>query len=215
MVRVLNVLFAFDYGSPHPRGDGPGSGGNIYPFCLFSPPAWGWSVFARYGANNTKVLPTRVGMVRDGKSLRMLDGGSPHPRGDGPPKIAANVPASPFSPPAWGWSAFIHSGGVRRRSPHPRGDGPAAFYLDLIGARFSPPAWGWSASKKRLVPAGCVLPTRVGMVRHLGFRVVKQGRSPHPRGDGPYSLDMELITRRFSPPAWGWSGWPRWSAARA
>ena len=53
---------------------------------------------------NAQVFPTRVGMVRPGRTDPMISVSFPHPRGDGP--FEKNAPAinSQFSPPAWGWS---------------------------------------------------------------------------------------------------------------
>ena len=50
-----------------------------------------------------------------------------------------------------------------------------------------------------------VLPTRVGMVRWNGLRLLIRASSPHPRGDGPRSGPRNCDCIRFSPPAWGWS----------
>ena len=44
------------------------------------------------------------------------------------------------------------------------------------------------------------------MVRNREFRPVETARSPHPRGDGPYQPATGSPLRKFSPPAWGWSG---------
>src|SRR6266446_6587027 len=129
---------------------------------------------------------------------------SPHPRGDGP---ASRVPCpcpSPFSPPAWGWSAIgfgllIRSGVLPTRvgmvrsssffreweksSPHPRGDGPFTGFLAGVRTQFSPPAWGWSGGVGIWDVGLSVLPTRVGMVRRPVDAQAEHHGSPHPRGD--------------------------------
>ena len=75
-----------------------------------------------------------------------------------------------------------------QRSPHPRGDGPVVGYFVEGDSVFSPPAWGWS-EERILIPRGeHVLPTRVGMVRQFALNLNTRIRSPHPRGDGPISL---------------------------
>ncbi len=152
---------------------------------------------------------------------------SPHPRGDGPNALTRHLEEMKFSPPAWGWSEQTRPfrcadsvlptrvGMVRPTriawrlqdcSPHPRGDGPT-FRIRFTSRRaFSPPAWGWSERGRLLPVAGKVLPTRVGMVRTGGPRTCERGCSPHPRGDGPFTVSYILFRLLFSPPAWGWSG---------
>ena len=152
----------------------------------FSPPAWGWSADPARRLARADVLPTRVGMVRRLSATLSPPNSSPHPRGDGPDKLAGLMIAVKFSPPAWGWSDLRHR--PRRRSivlptrvgmvrvsprshaipicsPHPRGDGPRGRSGVLRFPRFSPPAWGWSALPRPAMGRGGVLPTRVGMVR--------------------------------------------------
>src|SRR5208337_3626779 len=51
----------------------------------------------------------------------------------------------------------------------------------------------------------CVLPTRVGMVRHGLKQVENVPRSPHARGDGPWYRNAYYPFGSFSPRAWGWS----------
>ncbi len=55
----------------------------------------------------TRVLPTRVGMVRRTHGGRAMSACSPHPRGDGPLLLDAEIVVRVFSPPAWGWSAGL------------------------------------------------------------------------------------------------------------
>ncbi len=213
-------------GSPHPRGDGPCPSPPASQRRPFSPPAWGWSDQARAHRGSTRVLPTRVGMVRPGTGTSGEQTGSPHPRGDGPFVIPARMASSSFSPPAWGWSAQgikpipsttvlpTRVGMVRRviprglrlvGSPHPRGDGPSETPPPSEPSQFSPPAWGWSVFTEYVFAIEHVLPTRVGMVRQATMTVTDRICSPHPRGDGPSSSSSTMPTSWFSPPAWGWS----------
>ena len=145
MVLVIQIRVPIRRGSPHPRGDGPVPCPSTISPLRFSPPAWGWSLGPGLDRGPTDVLPTRVGMVLPLRSQSSSHVGSPHPRGDGPSKVPAPEAASPFSPPAWGWSCTGMSmagphhvlptrvgmvlargrPGVRGHgSPHPRGDGP-------------------------------------------------------------------------------------------
>ncbi len=94
----------------------------------------------------------------------------------------------------------------RSRSPHPRGDGPPDSRRLRDLSEFSPPAWGWSGANSHERRAGVVLPTRVGMVLIDSLPSPLPPRSPHPRGDGPATSWRLAGWRRFSPPAWGWSG---------
>ena len=193
---------------------------------VFSPPAWGWSELADLSTPAPTVLPTRVGMVRDGSRSVSSWSGSPHPRGDGPVKRAGQKSLKTFSPPAWGWSddRFLwpamlrvlptRVGMVRRTttsstwlrcSPHPRGDGPQGTTVAVTGLTFSPPAWGWSGRFCWKTDGSDVLPTRVGMVRAVALRGLRMAGSPHPRGDGPPLAIQQVLAPEFSPPAWGWS----------
>ncbi len=226
MVRSARRSPQRSAGSPHPRGDGPKPAKPEKRPKTFSPPAWGWSG-RRAGARlRNHVLPTRVGMVRV-LMLRIAPGNrSPHPRGDGPHGASCQGFREKFSPPAWGWSGMARARHVSRRvlptrvgmvrsppfpqqsrlsSPHPRGDGPRDRMVRPEPLQFSPPAWGWSAVHDVLSLGGCVLPTRVGMVRVVVPEVALRKRSPHPRGDGPSQDAPEKAPVLFSPPAWGWS----------
>jgi len=227
MVRCVRLNRVRDFGSPHPRGDGPISCSSAFKPSEFSPPAWGWSVRALLAELEGGVLPTRVGMVRLFALVQGLVNGSPHPRGDGPFGSPGFNPTRVFSPPAWGWSGWpdfsvMNHGVLPTRvgmvrigassmassmgSPHPRGDGPIYDKVSAITAMFSPPAWGWSELSEPIQAAGVVLPTRVGMVRKERTAREVYRRSPHPRGDGPPSRSKPDQPGRFSPPAWGWSG---------
>ncbi len=212
--------------SPHPRGDGPDQRGLDAPRRKFSPPAWGWSVTVVPVAAPILVLPTRVGMVRDGASMALTSPRSPHPRGDGPHNAVPAAPTAMFSPPAWGWSVPSEIDRYRQTvlptrvgmvrapavagwggsgSPHPRGDGPVSPCTSRAMSPFSPPAWGWSDRHRVLEERHPVLPTRVGMVRRCWRFNGWLTSSPHPRGDGPIPSDPFGSTNLFSPPAWGWS----------
>ena len=166
-------------------------------------------------------------MVRISTPPNINKYGSPHPRGDGPQAEVEYALAQEFSPPAWGWSASRNAdiaprtvlptrvGMVRlalpvsahaARSPHPRGDGPRILPIEFRANSFSPPAWGWSEAPPTSDLFTQVLPTRVGMVRAAAVLGPRSPGSPHPRGDGPLSRGIAVGRRKFSPPAWGWSG---------
>ena len=170
----------------------------------FSPPAWGWSAVPASAAVSRRVLPTRVGMVRNLSAAFASCHCSPHPRGDGPSLSMFRRRVMAFSPPAWGWSASENQARSREAVlPHPRGDGP------MVGPGceqiqvFSPPAWGWSGDDNCPRCGGTVLPTRVGMVRGCPRHSLAPHRSPHPRGDGPFRHIVLVQPFMFSPPAWG------------
>src|SRR6266511_4227022 len=88
---------------------------------------------------------------------------------------------------------------------HPRGDGPSLIADIVVPYWFSPPAWGWSGRPSLSSGGGCVLPTRVGLVRVVAQAAVGLVRSLHPRGDCPEQVIRILNYSMFSPPAWGWS----------
>src|ERR1035438_6760023 len=194
---------------------------------MYSPPAWGWSGHTAKTIPASPVFPTRVGMVRRLGCARPRGAGIPHPRGDGPVGHVVYAPLLGYSPPAWGWSGSAqlrrkHTmvfptrvGMVRRKQksqyagggiPHPRGDGPALLRNPQYGGVYSPPAWGWSAVVGRAARRCRVFPTRVGMVRARRPSVPSIRRIPHPRGDGPYVINLDTTPDPYSPPAWGWSG---------
>ena len=191
-----------------------------------SPPAWGWSDVARGSEGGSRVLPTRVGMVRVGSVDRGSPFSAPHPRGDGPGSGTSAWKRSGCSPPAWGWSVFpatridaLHVlptrvGMVRaisplavleRSAPHPRGDGPHLAIMNGWLRSCSPPAWGWSAGGAAGGVSLSVLPTRVGMVRRWRALRRRAPCAPHPRGDGPALRVHPAQRPTCSPPAWGWS----------
>ena len=84
MVRAAPGAWCFARSSPHVRGDGPDSPSINELTARFSPRAWGWSVEPRSMSNCRQVLPTCVGMVRDGRHRTCCRARSPHVRGDGP-----------------------------------------------------------------------------------------------------------------------------------
>ncbi len=213
--------------SPHTRGDGP-------PYCQilnstlsFSPHAWGWSDAFVDAPAHSKVLPTRVGMVRGNKDGLPNAPSSPHTRGDGPRTPFAGCLCVWFSPHAWGWSAPSQHQRIDQRvlptrvgmvrgqsiigpsglsSPHTRGDGPWDCRRKWTFGRFSPHAWGWSWTFGSHGPNRAVLPTRVGMVRIYRINGPIWRGSPHTRGDGPACASFANRLQPFSPHAWGWSG---------
>ena len=65
MVRLSQRPPLLSPGSPHPRGDGPAAAWWARNERLFSPPAWGWSARLVERQSYGRVLPTRVGMVRE------------------------------------------------------------------------------------------------------------------------------------------------------
>ena len=185
MVRTRRSSPTVTRCSPHVRGDGPVLAQEFNCDWMFSPRAWGWSVYTRCVSVSSDVLPTCVGMVRK-RSRRQAEWlRSPHVRGDGPHFESATTRAIEFSPRAWGWSgppgrrgatadvlptcvgmvrAGSRSTAAWRRSPHVRGDGPRFGYTFVLVKRFSPRAWGWSALQGRPLRHLPVLPTCVGMV---------------------------------------------------
>ena len=105
MVRTFAVQSARAAGSPHARGDGPKLAVAEKKLDAFSPRAWGWSATESGSWYDIFVLPTRVGMVRAGRRVRLKNERSPHARGDGPRASSVSATVAGFSPRAWGWSA--------------------------------------------------------------------------------------------------------------
>ena len=226
MVRIYHRHDIAVHRSPHARGDGPAGLAALETRIQFSPRAWGWSARRGWPDRPELVLPTRVGMVRQGSLERALQDSSPHARGDGPAWGDSSTGCGAFSPRAWGWSelrlaqeAFqrvlpTRVGMVRiacvlllsaSSSPHARGDGPESGTPCSLAYSFSPRAWGWSEHWHCLPHRSAVLPTRVGMVRDRYPRTSGWRGSPHARGDGPQAGTLVILLPAFSPRAWGWS----------
>ena len=176
----------------------------------FSPRAWGWSVSVHGHTDAAgrsphargdgplslahvrlpgRVLPTRVGMVRDRPSTQ--------------------PGAGVFSPRAWGWSVV----GTRRaqrepRSPHARGDGPIIADLIAAGTDVLPTRVGMVRScRAAVMPHVAFSPRAWGWSGQLSYST-DHARAFSPRAWG-WSVHRSAIRRRpatFSPRAWGWSG---------
>ncbi len=91
-------------GFPHPRGDGPVAVVRLCQYEAISPPAWGWTGTTTTNTAAATDFPTRVGMDRRSISTRSLRFRFPHPRGDGPRRVASGSMSKEISPPAWGWT---------------------------------------------------------------------------------------------------------------
>ena len=190
-----------------------------------SPPAWGWpdKWIARFA--DQEDVPTRVGMARQTPGSARAGGRCPHPRGDGPSISANAIARSAMSPPAWGWPDVCRPArgapddvptrmGMAREiedniqritgCPHPRGDGPRRAQELFPDLKMSPPAWGWPENKRLRTEVEKDVPTRVGMARSINNRLKLPPGCPHPRGDGPESVDKGGKLQKMSPPAWGW-----------
>ena len=93
---------------------------------------------------------------------------------------------------------------------------------------FSPHAWGWTYRASPGFLSHKVFPTRVGvdlvqpppLQQALGFphtrgggppammpRLTSGASFPHTRGGGPQKSRCRPTGQRFSPHAWGWTGW--------
>src|SRR5208282_3261241 len=72
MVRTAVSPCRPGLGSPHACGDGPHRRIVGQRAGMFSPRVWGWSAMSRRYFGRVTVLPTRVGMVRQGRSRRLL-----------------------------------------------------------------------------------------------------------------------------------------------
>ncbi len=88
MVRCWEFPARVATSSPHTRGDGPFRRRAHYRGRLFSPHAWGWSGAPNPLLQLTRVLPTRVGMVRRSARSACSRPSSPHTRGEGPQTTA-------------------------------------------------------------------------------------------------------------------------------
>ncbi len=193
---------------------------------MFSPHAWGCSVYRCCTSAGKDVLPTRVGMFRFYLFFFFLLFRSPHTRGDVPASIGVIQADVGFSPHAWGCSVTrlrplgglevlpTRVGMFRRRrqperlqdgSPHTRGDVPGFSKTESRKNSFSPHAWGCSVCSAPRQCLDFVLPTRVGMFRFPRWPPPGSRSSPHTRGDVPFLPLIRSFGFGFSPHAWGCS----------
>ena len=173
--------------SPHARGDVPPA---LFPHSrgdVFSPRPWGCSGRGRSGVDNSRLLPTPVGMFRRARGRGRRTRASPHARGDVPSHTINTCAFSSFSPRPWGCSCPIPSSweprhllptpvGMFRRelagsrtavsSPHARGDVPYLPSPVVPPSAFSPRPWGCSGRRPGRRPGRRLLPTPVGMFRN-------------------------------------------------
>ena len=226
MVRQLLRLRRGTARCPHARGDGPSVMVVLNLEIQLSPRAWGWSVHNEKKGHILRVVPTRVGMVREFFFVLANGNRCPHARGDGPWVYALTTAAPTLSPRAWGWSGFADAadgcvavvptrvGMVRQNPacptkskscPHARGDGPLSENYHTCKQKLSPRAWGWSAMGGGVHKEVEVVPTRVGMVRPGARHGWQTCGCPHARGDGPLTYDSTSVVVWLSPRAWGWS----------
>ena len=192
-------------GAPHARGDGPAAASAVTRRSRAPHARGDGPVTARAPMQRTKVLPTRVGMVR----------------------VREHVSACMFSPRAWGWSGQLHELVMRADRCSPRAWGWSG--MGVRAHRRSavlPTRVGMVRICDVQRRGSDVLPTRVGMVRLTPASTASRWRAPHARGDGPstrHGRDRQLCvlpTRvgmvrlpmlagsslaRVSPRAWGWS----------
>jgi len=186
MFRTHRTSFVRITGFPHARGDVPNTGLREGPHFLFSPRAWGCSVWVEGTNALPPVFPTRVGMFRPFFAPAFSESRFPHARGDVPvARTATPVPPS-FSPRAWGCSGLsflpptidsvfpTRVGMFRQKTrvdglffcfPHARGDVPVHRTSMDDGCMFSPRAWGCSGPRDAIPSRENVFPTRVGMFR--------------------------------------------------
>ena len=219
-VRLARLSF------PHACGDGPWMANTLSTSPVFSPRMWGWSADGAGIAQNFRVFPTHVGMVRPDPLQHHPHRCFPHACGDGPQLRADNPEASEFSPRMWGWSGHrnapllrrnvfpTHVGMVRfhppvlvlrRCFPHACGDGPNSGLPARHINQFSPRMWGWSVMTVYIEYANGVFPTHVGMVRATRLPGGLVRGFPHACGDGPHLCSNVSARNWFSPRMWGWS----------
>ena len=171
---------------PHTRGGGPYAISCVRDQLMFSPHAWGWTVFAVVRCPSPPFSPHVWGWTETPQHHGLERERFPHTRGGGPQHRALCHQKDMFSPHAWGWTEPRATGKRRGpRFPHTRGGGP--------------PGWWWRC------PRRCVFPTRVGV-----DRIPTQGsrgkvRFPHTRGGGPSPSGQRPVRTTFSPHAWGWT----------
>ena len=174
--------------SPHARGDVPPCRLPRSQVEFFSPRPWGCSARRRPEAARPGLLPTPVGMFRCCCSRPTRSATSPHARGDVPAVLVDDCESYVFSPRPWGCSAAPHgiprrhrllptpvgmfhaasrSSGRIRPSPHARGDVPRTTPRKPTTRTFSPRQWGCSGHHRPASALPPLLPTPVGVFRHL------------------------------------------------
>ena len=154
----------------------------------------------------------------------------PHMRGDVPFVGSSRCSMRSFSPHAWGCTGskaaeavsvkvFPTCVGMYRPCdrrwwrricfPHMRGDVPNSDLYQAHVLRFSPHAWGCTVFGVALYAVELVFPTCVGMYRPSRKPLTGSFRFPHMRGDVPIGDPSVAAVARFSPHAWGCTGYFR------
>src|SRR5581483_5402969 len=94
---------------------------------------------------------------------------------------------------------------ARQCRPHARGGGPDHGGAATPTSRSSPRAWGWTGRGGARPAAHDVVPTRVGVDRHVDDDVAARVGRPHARGGGPAHRADRPRDNESSPRAWGWT----------
>ncbi len=175
-------------------------------FRRLSPHTWGCPAVSPLDKALWKLVPTHVGMSRPCHRGYSIFRSCPHTRGDVPyikPHLTKNMSLSPHT---WGCPVSIFSAGYRyglvpthvgmsrggryvvtteNPCPHTRGDVPHPAQASKTNTTLSPHTWG--CPEQSIYEGGDLdlVPTHVGMSRHMTKAAVGSGSCPHTRGDVP------------------------------
>ena len=229
MILFHKFRFVLQSTCPHTRGDDPVWWGGNTNDSFLSPYAWGWSYEEEDIKLWDKLVPIRVGMIKDFRSMQRSAKTCPHTRGDDQIlKDFCNVRRN-LSPYAWGWSypskyrrkwrflvpirvgmiliwAYVFR--VQFTCPHTRGDDPMRITYIINTQGLSPYAWGWSCALLCPRRPWWLVPIRVGMILSMKNALFENGTCPHTRGDDPITAKEHHVIESLSPYAWGWSLYP-------
>jgi len=145
MDRLAPLVFRICQRCPHTCGDGPPTNPSASWKPPLSPHLWGWTASCPSGGRRHRVVPTPVGMDRNGTSSQSRPIRCPHTCGDGPTAFRVPGYRKQLSPHLWGWTGsrerteqeqsvvptpvgmdrdFLVPDVMLRRCPHTCGDGP-------------------------------------------------------------------------------------------
>ncbi len=167
---------------------------------------WGWTASKRISQNRIIIVPTHVGVNREGKVFRGIIDNCPHACGGEPVQLVISDHMVILSPRMWGWTEVAETCkeiylivpthvGVNRRHriwfwcsyncPHACGGEPLFQFIPIKYKKLSPRMWGWTDHKIHIGVPHQIVPTHVGVNRyHLRWKYYSWN-CPHACGGEP------------------------------
>ena len=213
-------------GIPRTRGDGPRASSSPSTASRDSPHPRGWTRGHRPPRHVGRGFPAPAGMDLKPLGGKMLNGGIPRTRGDGPRARGRLAGGRRDSPHPRGWTphprrlqparrgfpapAGMDPGPSARCSsaswiPRTRGDGPRPISSLMRTNADSPHPRGWTRIRESGPGQPEGFPAPAGMDLTSGSASSRWEWIPRTRGDGPLLLDGQLVVCQDSPHPRGWT----------